>query len=129
MKCLTILSILICSLKSHAFVYFLISEADYTARPEKSHITSPSLQTEGFMHCSDRSQVVGSANRHFIGTSNTLLLQLNEATLESPLRYDYSEKHKEYYPHIYGPINVSAVQKIFPMRHNTDGTYLLPEGL
>lgn len=49
--------------------------------------------------------------------------------LTYPLRYDYSEKHNQYFPHIYGPINLSAVIKIYEMPKNSDGSFRLPDEL
>lgn len=116
------------SLKATATIYHLIGEADLKTRVVDGYLYEPSLETEGFIHGATLLQVVSAADRHYKGVS-TLLLQIDEAILTSPLRYDYAEKHKQFFPHIYGPINLSSVVKTYEMPTNPDGSYRLPKEL
>ncbi len=111
---------------SSATTYHLIGEQDLRLRTANGFIFEPSLKTEGFTHCATLLQVVAAANRHYKDIERTLLLKIDEKKLIYPLRYDYVESHKQYFPHIYGPINVSAVQQVFLMPRNSDGTFRLP---
>ena len=112
---------------SSATIYHLIGQQDLKLRTVKGFIFEPSLQTEGFTHGATLSQVVAAANRHYKDIERTLLLKIDERKLIYPLRYDYVERHKQYFPHVYGPINMSAVQQVFLMQRNSDGTFRLPE--
>ncbi len=114
---------------SQAAIYHLITESDLKQRLKNDYIYEPSLESEGFTHNATLSQVVPAANRHYKGKRDTLLLQIDERLLQYPLRYDYVERHNQYFPHIYGPINLSAVVKIYVMPISDDGTFRLPRAL
>ena len=114
---------------SQAAIYHLITASDLKQRLKNAYIYEPSLESEGFIHNATLTQVVPAANRHYQGKTDTLLLEIDETLLKFPLRYDYVERHNQYFPHIYGPINFSAVVKVFVMPVNSDGTYHLPGDL
>ena len=71
----------------------------------------PSLETEGFIHCSDEGQVEATWRRIFGAQSGLLVLEINVAELQSELRYEQGEPG-ELFPHLYGPLNVNAVTTI-----------------
>lgn len=114
------------TMSADAMTYHLITQPDLEQRLRSGYIYEPSLESEGFIHNATLPQVVPAANRHFRGKSNTLLLEIEETLLDYPLRYDYVERHNEYFPHIYGPINWSAVVNSYSMLVNADGSYALP---
>lgn len=117
------------SLQATATIYHLISEVDLKERVINGYLYEPSLKSEGFIHGATLPQIVPAANRHYKGINKTLLLQIDETRLTYPLRYDYSEKHNQYFPHVYGPINISSVTKIYEMPTNSDGSFRLPDEL
>ncbi len=114
---------------SQAAIYHLITKSDLEQRVKNEYIYEPSLESEGFTHNATLPQVVPAADRHYKGMKDTLLLEIDEKLLTYPLVYDYVERHNQYFPHIYGPINLSAVVKIHVMSVNSDGSYSLPKDL
>ena len=87
----------------------------------------PSLETEGFIHCSTPAQVPWVANRRFRGvTEPRVLLLLNLAALTSEVKWETSEPEMPPFPHIYGPIDLAAVTRLIPYPEGPDG-YTLPE--
>jgi uncharacterized protein (DUF952 family) len=68
------------------------------------------LATEGFIHCSEPHQVVDTANVLFRGRPDLVLLVIDPTRLDAPLRYEASKRGT--FPHIYGPLNVSAVTAV-----------------
>ncbi len=95
------------------------------AKSRGSYVTN-SLDEEGFIHCSTREQVIEVANHLFHGRKDLLLLVINEDIIGSPVRYEDPGNGK-YYPHIYGPLNLSAVEKVVEFKPNTDGRFTLPD--
>lgn len=85
-----------------------------------------SLATEGFIHCSSPAQLVGSADRFFAGQSGLVILSVDTARLESDLKYETSA-HGGIFPHIYGPLNVSAITNVMPFASGSEGTFTLPD--
>ncbi|GAA3961916.1 DUF952 domain-containing protein [Actinomadura viridis] len=68
------------------------------------------LDDEGFVHCSsDLAQVEGVLSRFYAGVDRAglVLLVIDAARLDAPVRYEPAGD--EVFPHVYGPIPISAV--------------------
>jgi uncharacterized protein (DUF952 family) len=70
-----------------------------------------SLETEGFIHCSNEGQVEATWRRIFDGKSGLVILEINVERLTSELRYEEGEP-REMFPHVYGPLNVESVTSV-----------------
>lgn len=89
----------------------------------------PSLDTEGFIHCSTPEQVLIPANERFAGRNDLILLVIDPAGLTERLVYEDCYESGHAFPHVYGPINPDAVTTTVPFPCNADGTFTLPETL
>lgn len=67
----------------------------------------PSLEQDGFIHCSQPEQVLDVANRFYHGVADLVLLWLDPENLASNILWEYVDG--SLFPHIYGPINLDAV--------------------
>ena len=88
-----------------------------TYRPGEP-VTAPSLGTEGFVHCSDPGTVHLPADRLYAGRTDLLLLEIDPAKLDVPLRWEPGAPPipgGPWFPHVYGPINASAVVHAEPL--------------
>jgi uncharacterized protein (DUF952 family) len=83
------------------------------------------LESEGFIHCSTVAQVIGVANARFRGRTDLILLVIDPSKLAAEVRWEASE-HDEVFPHIYGPLNVAAVFKVFTLEPGADGRFAFP---
>ncbi|WP_020123526.1 DUF952 domain-containing protein [Streptomyces canus] len=72
------------------------------------------LQEEGFIHCSTREQLPGTAARFFAGVPDLVVLVIDPARLDVPLKYEAPAPGAEEFPHVYGPIPVDAVVDVEP---------------
>ena len=79
-----------------------------------------SLETEGFIHCSYRHQLLQVANKYFKGVENLLILGIDPSLLNSRVVDEDLSGLNEVYPHIYGPINTEAVVDVFEFQ--SDGS-------
>jgi uncharacterized protein (DUF952 family) len=70
--------------------------------------THPSLHSEGYIHCSTKEQLEETANHYFADSDEVLVLFIDTSRLEVDLLYETATRGGEY-PHIYGPMNISAV--------------------
>lgn len=95
---------------------------------KSSEYRSPSFDTEGFIHCSTSDQVVEVANYLFRGQCGLVLLVIDPDRVASPIRYEDAGNGK-LYPHIYGPLDPSAVIAVEPFEPCIDGTFELPKRL
>lgn len=111
---------------------FHIAEPDdwRQARADGAYATSTrgrTLAEEGFLHCSRFEQVATVLDAAYGDVDGPLrLLVIDTAKLESPLRLDEVPEAGDVFPHIYGPLNVSAVVDELPLSRNSSGVWQLP---
>jgi uncharacterized protein (DUF952 family) len=68
------------------------------------------LEQEGFIHCSTRAQIEATANRFYADVSQLVLLTVDQDAVPSPIRFEPpAPGSTELFPHIYGPLPISAV--------------------
>ena len=84
------------------------------------------LATDGFIHCSTAAPVVYAANEHFPGQSGLVLLCLDEDLVQADVVYEDCYETGQQFPHIYGPLNISAVLGVIDFSPDADGRFALP---
>jgi uncharacterized protein (DUF952 family) len=84
---------------------------------------------EGFIHCSTVEQVLKPANEMFHGRRDLILLCIDEEIVQAEVLYEDCYETGQAFPHIYGPLNTSAVVEIVDFPSNKDGSFSLPPGL
>ncbi len=72
-----------------------------------------SLDLEGFIHCSTGGQLHRTADRHFPGRDDLLLVEIDPEAVADRLRYE-PDGGGESFPHIHGPIPPEAVVRVTP---------------
>jgi uncharacterized protein (DUF952 family) len=92
-----------------AHIYHITTQHEWKEEEAKGFYEAPSLNTEGFIHCSEAAQVAGVLQRYYAGQSNLVRLTIDTDRLTSKLQYDHSPSMNEAFPHVYGPINLDAV--------------------
>ncbi|OUL28037.1 hypothetical protein BV372_25385 [Nostoc sp. T09] len=85
-----------------------------------------SLDTEGFIHCSEASQIVKVANRFYPNQKELILLFINADKVKAEVRYEEAEIG-ELFPHIYGELNIDAVFQAIAFESGEDGLFELPQ--
>ncbi|GLX51703.1 hypothetical protein Shyhy01_46530 [Streptomyces hygroscopicus subsp. hygroscopicus] len=75
------------------------------------------LEQVGFIHCSTREQlprVAAFLYGEYDGPDELVVLVVDPALLDVPLRYEAAEPGGEEFPHLYGPLKVAAVVDVEP---------------
>ena len=90
-------------------IYHVTTAGDWDAAKEKGEYVHPSLDAEGFIHCSLENQVAGVLERYFSGKTDLVKLEIETDKLNSKFVFDWSKSTADTFPHIYGPINLDAV--------------------
>jgi len=108
------------------FVYHITTAADWQKALDFGNYRAASLVTEGFIHCSTRDQVVGTANRLFRDREDLVLLVIDSRKLDAPLTFENLEGGEQQFPHIYGPLNLDSVSAVVPFPPLADGTFDFP---
>ena len=120
---------------NEAEVYHIVSREDWEGAQAKGEYRPASVDAQGFVHCSTRTQVVPTANRYFHGEDGLVLLCIDTAMLTSPLRYEppdmpgHEPDDHELFPHLYGALNLDAVKRVLPFPCHADGSFSLPAEL
>ena len=71
-------------------------------------LTTESLESEGFIHCSYEHQLDGVIERYYSDEPRLVILKISANKLKSKWVSEPSTGGEEY-PHVYGPINLNAV--------------------
>lgn len=88
-----------------------------------------SLRANGFVHLSTAEQVHLPANRLFSGRTDLVLLHIDAAQLSSPVRWEAgvpTDPDDMVFPHLYGPLPITAVIRVTPYRPGSDGQFAPP---
>lgn len=92
-------------------IYHIVTPETWEKFKDENEYAAESLTTEGFIHCSYRSQLDDVLQRYYRDAGKVLILHINTHRLTSPLIAEPST-NREIYPHIYGKINKSAIVNI-----------------
>ncbi len=105
--------------------FHLVPEAAWAAQDPGSPYRHASLESEGFIHCTDGGAAMrDTANRHYAGDPRPfLVLTIDLDAAGSPWRIDGLGSP---YPHVYGPIDRGAILEARPMPRHPDGTFGRP---
>jgi uncharacterized protein (DUF952 family) len=84
----------------------------------------PSLETEGFIHCSKPDQILTVANNFYQETPDLVILWIDPQKVKNEIKYEPgSDNTNEVFPHIYGPLNIDAVLGVYDFRPASDGVF------
>ncbi|MBN1984453.1 MAG: DUF952 domain-containing protein [Chitinivibrionales bacterium] len=117
-------------------ILHITTRREWSVAAENGAYTAPSLQTEGFIHCSKPEQVADTANAFFRNQKGLVLLCIDEKMLKSEYRFEKpagapgsiaNHDENDLFPHVYGPLNTDAVIRIVDFPSNADGVFALPE--
>ena len=92
-------------------IYHIVTPEVWEQFKNESFYQSESLESEGFIHCSYRSQLPEVLERYYKNSGRVLILHLNPHLLTEKLVCEPST-NREVYPHIYGKINRQAIVHI-----------------
>jgi len=111
-------------------ILHITSKNEWREARQRGGYIAPSLQSEGFIHCSTEKQVLHVANAFYRGQTDLVLLQIDEAKLDSVLKWEPPAgppaagiSISDQFPHIYGPINLTAVAAVLDFTPDSDGEW------
>jgi len=115
-------------------IYHLTAHQAWHEAQQRGDYRADSLESEGFIHCSTKTQVLPVAEKYYKGQTGLLLFTIDPALLASELRWEPPAggspppgvPEGDLFPHIYGPINLNAIVKVHDLESNIDGSFKLP---
>ena len=115
-------------------ILHITSREAWKAAQEAGQYTAPSLSSDGFIHCSTRSQVLPVAEKFYKGQTGLVILVVDPTRLFSDLKWEApfdgappsGVSVNETFPHVYGPINLDAVVQVLDFEPTAAGNFILP---
>ncbi len=104
-------------------LFHITSKEEWRAAQVSGEYQPRAYSREGFIHCSYAGQVLYTANRIFKGVNDLVLLEIETAHLTCAVVDENLEGGTELFPHVYGPLPVSAVRTVHPLPCDADGTF------
>lgn len=113
-------------------IYTLVRAGDW-AEAERAGLYAGSEddRRDGFLHFSTADQVRASAAKHRAGVADLLLVAVDAAALGEALKFEPASggKRPGLFPHLYGPLPLSAVLSVTPLPLGKDGAHVFPPGI
>jgi len=102
--------------------YHLVPASAWDAGPLNRPFRPASLETEGFVHLThSMPDLVDVANALYSDEPGPhLVLTIALERVSAPWRYDGDER----YPHVYGPLDRTAITQVRPMDRGASGAFL-----
>jgi len=94
-----------------------------------------SLAETGFIHFSQKHQILGVANAFYTGQAHLVILVVDPSRLKAELKYEppahpsaspSAPGAENLFPHLYGPLNMDAVSEVVEFPPGADGRFVLP---
>ena len=100
-------------------IFHIATAADWRATLSSGTYTTSTvgrtLEEEGFIHASRRDQVQGVFDRYYAGLGEDLVLLTIDPARLTGAEVRVEAVGDDSYPHVYGPINRSAVVDVVPL--------------
>lgn len=110
-------------------IYHMTPQAMWDAQCDQSHFEPPSLAAEGFIHCTaEPEKLLQVANRFYREIPGPFIIVcIAPKRLDAVVRWEIADGH--IFPHIYGPLNRMAVERIVTFPRQADNSFSLPSEL
>jgi uncharacterized protein (DUF952 family) len=110
-------------------IYHFITQTNLANSLSDSELRLPSLDSEGFIHCSTLAQVINVANFLEPYSEEMQLLEIDESKVKPEVKYEDAMNNGVLYPHIYGPLNRDAIVSEFHLDWDGEDGYQMPDEL
>ena len=103
-------------------ILHITTAPEWAAAQAAGEYRAPTLDTEGFIHCSTPAQVVHVGDWFYREVPDLVLLCIDPAALTSAVLWEAStDSFAGEFPHVYGPIALAAVRAVVPWHHGENG--------
>ncbi len=119
---------------SDGTIYHITGREEWAAAQEAGEYRADSLAEQGFIHTSMAAQVIETADRFYHGQDGLVLVCIDASRVAAPVRHEAAaaEGHAKdagLFPHIYGPLNLDAVERAVAFPCRADGSFEMPWSL
>jgi uncharacterized protein (DUF952 family) len=93
-------------------IFHISTPEQWAIWAEQEQYESATFKEEGFIHLCTEAQIEGVLTRYYSHIEDILLIYVDESALTAPLRWEAAVEGGELFPHLYGPLNKSAIQGV-----------------
>lgn len=104
-------------------IYHVARREEWQSAADGAEYAPAGYPGEGFIHLCEAGSLAEVGNRYFRGLLGLVILQVDPLKVRPPIRYEDLLGGGLAYPHIYGPINLDAVQRVLDFTPNSDGGF------
>jgi uncharacterized protein (DUF952 family) len=104
-----------------ALIVHLCQKSSWKEAKARGVYHAPSLDSEGFIHCSKAVQILDVANAFYRDVPDLVLLWIDPRNVDAQIYWERVEN--QVFPHIYGELKIEAVVKVSDLRLDEDGYY------
>jgi uncharacterized protein (DUF952 family) len=115
-------------------IFHIVNKSVWAAAKKAGKYEPESLLDQsdkgGFIHCSHAQQILEVANKFYVGHKDLIILRINVEKVQAEIKDEVPFEapwSTVLYPHIYGPLNIDAVEAEIPFPAKSDGTFELPK--
>lgn len=94
---------------SDVVIYHIAEKVNWDRAKNTGSYSTPSLDSEGFIHCSTAGQVTATFEKYFKNKAGLILLEIDAPSIGPALRWEPSRAGEGNFPHVYGPLHKSSV--------------------
>ena len=107
-------------------IYKIISKSEWKKAETAGVFKGVAIDlTDGYIHFSTAAQAAETAAKHFAGKADLLLITVNPDELAQSLKWEPS-RGGALFPHLYGDLNMDAVEDKAALPLSADGTHIFP---
>lgn len=113
-------------------LYRIAEPADWQQAQRTGFFASADLAAEGFIHSSEVHQILETARRYYARRTDLLLLEWDEAALAAAgvrVEREWVASRGEHFAHVFGPVPLAAVRRVWPFGADEAGEFKLPADL
>lgn len=118
-------------------IYHITSRSAAQAARQSGEYRAESLVSQGFIHFSQDHQLLGVANAFYADQTDLVILVIDPALLTAELKFEapvhpgtasrsVAPSADQRFPHLYGPLNFSAVSAVIDLVHKAGEPFILP---
>ena len=97
---------------SQNFIYHLADPKEWENQLSEEHFTPENFKDEGFVHASNAAQVQATHQKYYSEKDAMILVTIVPEFLTGQLNNEYNSDRNEVFPHIYAPINKTAIIRL-----------------
>lgn len=106
-------------------IYRIAEHAEWQNAMDAGYFASADLTREGFIHCSEKHQILSTAAKYYTGKKNLKLLEIDEAKITAHIKRESSNARGEMFPHVYTRVPLTAIEREFDFVETLAG-FVLP---